>query len=120
MVIDFDETPATGGDVIARLHAVQEGRRRPDCWPGLCGPHRRLVTDPLTGHLLDRGRRTYAIPQALRDHIVASPANLGALCTRHHQLKTFGRWIISDSQADASCTWTSPQGREYEHSPPGY
>ena len=31
---------------------------------------RRLVTDPLTGHLLDRGRATYAVPDALRAFIV--------------------------------------------------
>lgn len=30
---------------------------------------RRLVTDPLTGHLLDRGRSTYAVPDALRAFI---------------------------------------------------
>lgn len=32
---------------------------------------RRLVTDPVTGHLLDFGRRTYSPPTALRDYIVA-------------------------------------------------
>ena len=32
---------------------------------------RRLVTDPLTGHLLDYGRRTYLIPEALRRFIAA-------------------------------------------------
>jgi len=110
---------------------------------------RRLVTDPLTGHLLDHGRRTYAIPPALRDFIVArdrtcrfpgcrrradrcqidhadpwddggdtSPANLGALCVRHHQLKTHAGWQITHSQPDGGCSWTSPQGRVYEHAPP--
>lgn len=80
---------------------------------------RRLVTDPLTGHLLDLGRERYAVPDRLRDFIVArdgtcrfpgcrrraaacqvdhatawddggdtSIANLGALCIRHHLLKT--------------------------------
>ena len=110
---------------------------------------RRLVTDPVTGHMLDYGRRTYAIPRALRDHVTArdkacrfpgcnrradlcqvdhaqawddgghtSPANLGALCTRHHQLKTHAGWDITDSRPDGSCTWTSPQGRQYDHHPP--
>lgn len=32
---------------------------------------RRLVTDPITGHLLDRGRSTYAVPRALREYLVA-------------------------------------------------
>jgi hypothetical protein len=112
---------------------------------------RRLITDPLTGRLLDYGRRTYAVPQALRDFIVArdrvcrfpgcrrkaslcqldhaiawddgghtSPANLGALCVRHHQLKTLGGWGITSSHADGSCEWRSPHGRQYEHSPPPY
>ena len=41
-------------------------------------------------------------------------ANLGALCTRHHQLKTHGGWRITRSAADGSCAWESPQGRAYE------
>ncbi|MBK9739639.1 MAG: DUF222 domain-containing protein [Actinobacteria bacterium] len=110
---------------------------------------RRLVTDPVTGHLLDYGRRVYAVPQRLRDFIVArdrvcrfpgcrraaarsqidhaqawndggdtSPGNLGALCVRHHQLKTHAGWRITDSRPDGSCTWTSPHGRQYDHHPP--
>jgi hypothetical protein len=47
-----------------------------------------------------------------------SPANLGALCVRHHQLKTFVGWDIVHSRADGSCTWASPGGRRYEHDPP--
>jgi hypothetical protein len=41
-----------------------------------------------------------------------NPANLGALCRRHHRLKTHGGWKII-SNPDGSCTWTSPYGREY-------
>jgi hypothetical protein len=112
---------------------------------------RRLVTDPVTGHLLDYGRRVYQVPQRLREYVVArdrvcrfpgcrraaarsqidhaqawndggdtSPANLGALCLRHHQLKTHAGWTITDSRPDGSCTWTSPHGRTYEHEPPPY
>jgi hypothetical protein len=110
---------------------------------------RRLVSDPVTGHLLDYGRRTYEVPQALRDFVVArdkhcrfpgcqrradlcqldhaeawddggatNPANVGALCVRHHQLKTHRGWDITDSRSDGSCRWTSPQGRHYDHAPP--
>ena len=110
---------------------------------------RRLVTDPVTGHLLDYGRRVYQVPQRLREYVVArdrvcrfpgcrraaarsqidhaqawndggdtSPANLGALCLRHHQLKTHAGWTITDSRPDGSCTWTSPHGRTYDHQPP--
>ena len=70
-------------------------------------------------------------------------ANLGALCTRHHQLKTHGGWHLTTppkeppnpshpkppptpdqtgkhdqpDQPDGTCTWTSPQGRTYHHTP---
>jgi hypothetical protein len=112
---------------------------------------RRLVTDPLTGHLLDYGRKTYEISRRLREFIIArdrtcrfpgcqrradlsqidhaipwddggttSPENLGALCVRHHQLKTFAGWQITESAADGSCVWTSPQGRRYDHDPPPF
>ena len=39
--------------------------------------------------------------------------NLGALCRRHHLLKTHGGWSI-ESRADGSCTWTSPLGKIYQ------
>jgi len=106
---------------------------------------RRLVTDPVTGHLLDRGRESYRIPDSLRkflvtrdrscrfpgcnsragrgeiDHAFAwnsgggtDRGNLGALCKRHHLVKTFGGWRIEMSQPDGSCTWHSPQARRHE------
>lgn len=53
--------------------------------------------------------------QAWDDGGTTDPANLGALCTRHHQLKTHGGWQLNDSRADGSCTWISPRGRRYRH-----
>ena len=44
-------------------------------------------------------------------------ANLGALCARHHNLKTHGGWRIEDSQADGGCVWRSPRLARYEHEP---
>ncbi|MUH46238.1 MAG: DUF222 domain-containing protein [Actinobacteria bacterium] len=107
---------------------------------------RRLVTDGLTGELLDFGRRTYAVPKRLREFIAARDQtcrfpgcarnavacqtdhavpwsqgggtdrdNLGALCTRHHQLKTHGGWSMLESHSSGRCFWQSPQGRVYEH-----
>lgn len=38
--------------------------------------------------------------------------NLGALCRRHHRLKTHGGWKI-ESFSDGSCTWTSPTGKSF-------
>ncbi len=43
--------------------------------------------------------------------------NLGALCVRHHQLKTHGGWQLTNSKPDGSCTWRSPQGLTYHHYP---
>lgn len=104
---------------------------------------RRFITDPITGELLEVGREKYQPPAALIEFINArdktcrfpgcrraaelsdidhaipwdeggqtNPANLGALCRRHHRLKTHGGWKIS-SNADGSCTWTSPYGKSY-------
>jgi hypothetical protein len=42
-----------------------------------------------------------------------SPENLGALCRRHHRLKTHDGWQV-ESRADGSCTWTSPLGKKFE------
>jgi hypothetical protein len=55
--------------------------------------------------------------QAWDDGGETKPANLGALCVRHHQLKTHAGWSIVNSHPDGSCTWTSPQRREYTHEP---
>jgi hypothetical protein len=41
-----------------------------------------------------------------------SPDNIGALCRRHHRLKTHDGWKI-ESFADGSCTWTSPLGKKF-------
>ena len=83
---------------------------------------RRLITDPVTGYLLDYGRKTYRPPTALADHIRArdvtcrtpnctrpaskcdldhiiswpagatSDQNLAARCDIDHRLKHEGRW----------------------------
>jgi len=41
-----------------------------------------------------------------------SPENLGALCRRHHRLKTHDGWSVTSHQ-DGSCTWTSPHGKTF-------
>lgn len=38
--------------------------------------------------------------------------NIGALCRRHHRLKTHDGWKI-ESFPDGSCTWTSPLGKRF-------
>ncbi len=41
-----------------------------------------------------------------------SPENLGALCRRHHKLKTHYGWQV-ESFRDGSCRWRSPAGKEF-------
>jgi hypothetical protein len=41
-----------------------------------------------------------------------SADNLGALCRRHHRLKTHGGWQL-ESKSDGACIWTSPTGKSY-------
>lgn len=41
-----------------------------------------------------------------------SAHNIGALCRRHHRLKTHDGWKI-ESFSDGSCTWTSPLGKQF-------
>lgn len=108
---------------------------------------RRMVTDPVTGHLLDYGRETY-LPGPLRtydlardgkcrapdcsvrsvsrlqcDHVEPFPAgasstgNTGALCPTCHQLKTAGLVRLTDSASDGSCTWHTVFGQAV-HVPP--
>ena len=108
---------------------------------------RRMVTDPVTGHLLDYGTRTY-LPDALRTYVLArdggcrtphcgtrsprrvqmdhaipypdgpsDPANTGGACTPDHQLKTHRYAHITDSAADGSATWTTAWGQSI-HIPP--
>lgn len=101
---------------------------------------RRMVTDPITGHLKDHGRRYRAedvrdfiffrdggcrVPvcgishrdRLQADHAVPAPEgatsseNLGALSTTHHQLKTAGYFDIADSRADGSAVMTTLWGQ---------
>ena len=41
-----------------------------------------------------------------------SVENLGALCRRHHRMKTHDGWKV-ESYPDGSCTWTSPLGKQF-------
>lgn len=41
-------------------------------------------------------------------------ANLGALCRRHHRIKTHCEWEITESQADGACTWRTPTGHKID------
>ena len=75
----------------------------------------RTCRFPGCGRRADRCQVDHAL--AWGDGGATSPDNLGALCVRHHQLKTHGDWQILASRPDGSCTWRSPAGRRYEHPP---
>jgi hypothetical protein len=101
---------------------------------------RRLVSDPLSGSVLDLGRESYHPSAALADFVRArdgrcmfpgcerparnceldhttpfpegatSHDNLYALCVRHHHLKHDSDWD-AEVLPDGGLKWTSPTGR---------
>jgi hypothetical protein len=114
---------------------------------GYATAFRRLVTDPVTGHLLDYGRRVY-LPDPLRTYVLArdggcttpgctsraasrlqldhatpfpvgpsDTTNTHGLCTTCHQLKTAGYAYLTHTSADGSHIWHSPWGQSV-HIPP--
>jgi hypothetical protein len=106
----------------------------------------RLLTDPVSGIVLDYGRTTYVPPAGLADFVrardphcifpgcsVPSPRcdldhrvpwpkgptsadNLAPLCRRHHQLKHDGEWRVR-KRPDGYYVWTSPAEIEYLNRP---
>jgi hypothetical protein len=108
---------------------------------GYATAFRRMVTDPVDGHLLDYGNQTY-LPAPLRTYVLArdggcrapgcthrdprrlqmdhadpypdghsSATNTGAVCVPDHQLKTGGHAHIENSAADGSCDWITAWGQ---------
>ncbi|MDQ2836188.1 MAG: HNH endonuclease [Actinomycetota bacterium] len=111
------------------------------------GSWRRLITDPVSGQLLDYGTTRYRPPRHLADHITArdgqctfpfcthtartsdldhlqphpdgptSATNLHPLHRRHHNAKTHAGWRPHRDERTGHTRWTSPQGR---HSKPDH
>ncbi|QDB80122.1 DUF222 domain-containing protein [Georgenia wutianyii] len=106
------------------------------------GTWQRLVTDPLSGRLLDVGRTRYRPPAAIAelvrardrtcvvpgcstpaagcdlDHVVPYPQgptsalNLAALCPADHTLKTLGSFRLRRT-GQGTFEWTTPSGHRY-------
>ena len=113
------------------------------------GVWKRLVTDPLSGALLDHGRTTYSPPEALDDFVRArdctcrgplcskpirdldhhipwtggggrtSEENLHGFCLGDHKLKDAPGWQVL-AHPDGSLTWISPCGRRRTTRPHDY
>lgn len=112
------------------------------------GSWRRLITDPITGQLLDYGTTRYRPPRRLADHVIERDAectfpycshsarssdldhivpfpqgktaasNLQALHRRHHNAKTEAGWQAVRDPVTGATRWASPQGRRYQSRPP--
>jgi hypothetical protein len=112
------------------------------------GTWRRIITDPVTGQLLDYGTTRYRPPQHLADHVItrdgqcafpfcthrarrsdldhitAYPAgttsadNLQPLHRRHHNAKTQAGWQAHRNTTTGTTHWTSPTGRHHSARPP--
>ncbi|MBD8062935.1 HNH endonuclease signature motif containing protein [Oceanitalea stevensii] len=107
------------------------------------GTWQRLVTDPLSGEVLDVGRTRYRPPAALAefvrardrscvvpgcstpahscdlDHVVPFPegptsaVNLGAGCRPDHVIKTLGQFRL-EHLGGGTFRWTTPSGHVYQ------
>jgi hypothetical protein len=108
---------------------------------------RRALVDPVTGHLIDHGRKVY-LPDDLRRYVLArdgacvgpvcstkhrsrlqlehgipfpqgpsSTTNCRIWCTTDHQLKTEGHLDITDLKPDGSATWLTRFGQRIEIPP---
>jgi hypothetical protein len=112
-----------------------------------CGRWRRILTDPVSGAVVDVGTATYSPPAAMArlveardatcrfpgctvtaqrcdlDHTTPFPAgptavnNLGALCRRHHRLKHELPGSSLVQTEDGTFTWTLPTGHHYTDHP---
>ena len=110
------------------------------------GTWQRLVTDPLSGAVLDHGRTRYRPPAALDAHVrhrdktcsrpgcrqpaircdldhtdpfphgTTSADNLGPLCRTHHRHKTAGTLTLHQDQP-GTFTWTDRTGHRYRTRP---
>jgi hypothetical protein len=112
------------------------------------GTWRRLITDPVSGQLLDYGTARYRPPPQLTNHVLArdsectfpycthtartsdldhiqpfpsgptSATNLQPLHRRHHNAKTHAGWQPLRNPHTGKTNWTSPQGRNYQTQSP--
>jgi hypothetical protein len=108
---------------------------------------RRILTDPVDGHVVTQTVRTYRPTKAMREFVLArangvcahrgcghrtnlqldhidpwpdgptSANNLGPFDQRHHEYKTSGGWQHALDPATGAVRQTTPLGREYSTAP---
>jgi hypothetical protein len=142
-LVGQDEEPGwlDGYGPITAAHARQLAHDPSGTW-------RRLVTDPITGQLLDYGTTRYRPPRHLSDHVIGrdgectfpfcthrarrsdldhiiaypcggtSAGNLQPLHRRHHNAKTEAGWQVRRDASTGDTRWISPLGRHYRTDPP--
>ena len=153
--IDWQPTPATTQVQLvidlqtlrgeADRHCLLDGQPVPAQigreLAGYANAFRRMVTDPVDGHLLDYGTLTY-LPAPLRTYVLArdggcrapgctsrdprrmqmdhaepfpdggsDAGNTGGICISDHQNKTAGHARIENSKPDGSCDWITAWGQ---------
>jgi hypothetical protein len=96
--------PTASVDRLVRL------RDQVCAFPGCAMPARRCDIDHVESFDHDR-------PDAGGATI---PANLQALCRRHHRLKTMRRWGVVRDADSGVATWTAPTGHVYTTRPQPY
>jgi Domain of unknown function (DUF222) len=135
-----DDVATLAGYGVITAHQAMRLAARDATW-------RRLLTDPVTGAVIDLGRRSYKPSAALADIVRArdpycvfpgcsvpaercdldhrvpfpegptSRENLNPLCRHHHRLKHESAWTVR-RDTDGSYSWTSPREVEYVNRPP--
>ncbi len=143
VLVEDDEQPGwlDGHGPITAGHARRIAHDPTGTW-------RRLVTDPVSGQILDYGTTRYRPPPRLVEHVMTrdgecafphcshqastsdldhihpypggptDAANLQPLHRRHHNAKTHHGWKAHRDPETGITTWTSPQGRAYRNRPP--
>jgi hypothetical protein len=141
-LLDLDDDP---GELAGHVPVPALIARRIAADP--TGTWRRILTDPLSGTVLDVGTTTYRPPAGLArhvrvrdvtcrfpgcrqparrcdlDHLTPHPqgptadTNLITLCRHHHRLKHQASWQITGNP-NTTITWTTPTGQTYGTHPP--
>jgi hypothetical protein len=141
-LLGLDEQPAE----LGRYGPLDAATARRIAADPSCSTWQRVLTDPISGTVLDVGREVYRPPAPLAHHVIlrdgtcrapgcSQPAvacdldhcvpfpdgptsadNLHAYCRRHHRLKQHPA-VRVQAEVDGSVQWTFPTGHVYDVHP---